>query len=160
MSNNEPLNIDLDLSGVSTSQPLVRDGHVGLVSLENISGVVNDDTGKLEAVKWEVKLVDPAPAQDRDGNPLDPVNAGFPLFVRFGTQHDFLLAKQARFIDAFLGTGDRGNRKGKPERPVLNASTVASMIGLQAIAKITVRRDKKSDYVGNDIDKLTHVSEI
>jgi hypothetical protein len=34
------------------------------------------------------------------------------------------------------------------------------MLGTEAIAKITVSKSKKSDYVGNDIATMTHVDDL
>ena len=148
----QPLEIDLDLSGVSTAQPLIRHGHVGRVRLADISGVKND-SNQTVALKWEFRLVEPAPAQDAEGSPLPDVNANYPIFVRINLGQDFLLVKQAKFMDALLGTGDKNNTKGKPDRPNLNAAVVASMVGREAIARVSVSHGK-TGYVGNDIDKL------
>ena len=65
-----------------------------------------------------------------------------------------------RGVDGFLGTGDANNKKGKPRRPTFNAEVVSQMIGSEAMAKITVMKSKKSDYVGNDISTVTYLGDL
>jgi hypothetical protein len=152
MSDNQPLNISVNLSDVTTTVPLIVDGTMARVRLKNISQTERDGNPIL---KWEFTLSEPAPTTD--GLQLQP---GFPLFVNFDISHEFLLQKMARFMDAFLGTGDAGNKKGKPPRPQLNAETVTRMLGAEAVAKIIVSKSKKSDYVGNDIATMTHLEDL
>ena len=106
-------------------------------------------------LRWEMALVDPV--QTVEGQ---PVNTGFPLFVNFDLSLEFLVQKMTRFVDGFLGTGDVGNKKGKPERPQFNPELANDMIGREAIAKIIVAKSKKSDYVGNDIQTLTYPPDL
>lgn len=148
MSDNSPLNIDVDLSNISTTIPLIADNTTAKVRLKNISQTERDGT---PIIRWELVLADPAPTQE--GGTVQP---GFPLFVNFDTSQDWLMQKLSRFVDGFLGTGDKGNHKGKPERPRLNAGTVAAMLGKEAYAKIVVQRSKKTDYVGNDITAVIY----
>jgi hypothetical protein len=152
MSDNQPLNINVNLADVTTTVPLIVDGTMAKVRLKNISQTERDGN---PVIKWELTLSEPAPTTD--GLQVQP---GFPLFISFDISHEFLVQKMARFVDAFLGTGDVGNKKGKPARPQLNADTVTRMLGSEAIAKISVQKSKKSDYVGNDIATMTHVDDL
>jgi hypothetical protein len=152
MSDNQPLNISVNLSDVTTTVPLIVDGTMVKVRLKNISQTEREGN---PVIKWEFTLSEPAPTTD--GLQVQP---GFPLFVNFNISHEFLVQKMARFMDAFLGTGDANNKKGKPPRPQLNAETVTRMLGTEAIARISVQKSKKSDYEGNDIATMTHLEDL
>ncbi len=152
MSDNQPLSISLNLADISTTVPLIADGTMARVRLKNISQTERDGN---PVIKWELTLVEPASTTEGD-----QVRAGFPLFVSFDTSQEFLMQKMARFVDGFLGTGDANNKKGKPTRPQFNAHIVSQMIGTEAMAKITVIKSKKSDYVGNDIATVTYLGDL
>ena len=152
MSDNQPLSISLNLADISTTVPLIADGTMARVRLKNISQTERDGN---PVIKWELTLVEPASTTEGD-----QVRAGFPLFVSFDTSQEFLMQKMARFVDGFLGTGDVNNKKGKPTRPQFNAHIVSQMIGTEAMAKITVIKSKKSDYVGNDIATVTYLGDL
>jgi len=148
----QPLNITINLKDVTTALPLILDGTTARVRVKNISQTERDG---IPIVKWELVLTEPAPTVD--GLQANP---GFPLFINFDTSQEWLLQKMAKFIDGFLGTGDRGNKKGKPERPDLDARVAADLIGKEAVAKISVQKSKKTDYVGNDISSLTFPGDL
>ena len=152
MSENAPLDIDIDLSNVSTTIPLIADNTTAKVRLQNITQADRDGNA---IIKWELRLVDPAASQDGGR-----INQNHPLFVNFDLSQDWLQQKMARFIDGFLGTGDKGNPKGKPERPRFNAGTVAQMLGKEGYARIVVQRSKKSDYVGNDVTGIINPADF
>jgi hypothetical protein len=152
MSDTQPLSISLNLSDISTTVPLIADGTMAKVRLKNISQTERDGN---PVIKWEFTLAEPALTTEGD-----QVRAGFPLFTTFDTSHEFLMQKMARFVDGFLGTGDANNKKGKARRPTFNAEVVSQMIGSEAMAKITVMKSKKSDYVGNDIATLTYLGDL
>ena len=146
-----PLNINIDLSTVVTTVPLIADGTSARVRLKNIT---QGDREGVTIVKWEFTLAEPAATMD--GGTVKP---GFPLFVNFATDQEWLLVKMSRFIDALLGTGDSKNTRNRPPRPNLNAQSAEAMIGKEAFAKVIVTRSKKSDYVGNDIQSLTAIED-
>lgn len=152
MSDNQPLNISLDLTKVVTALPLIADGTMAKVRLKNITQNERDGNTIL---RWELVLVDPT--NTVDGTQVQP---GFPLFINFDLSLEFLVQKMTRFVDGFLGTGDIGNKKNKPERPQFNPELAADMIGREAIAKIVIVKSKKSDYVGNDIQTLTFPGDL
>jgi hypothetical protein len=152
MSDTQPLSISLNLTDISTAVALIADGTMARVRLKNISQTERDGN---PVIKWEFALAEPALTTEGD-----QVRAGFPLFTTFDTSHEFLMQKMARFVDGLLGTGDANNKKGKPRRPTFNAEVVSQMIGGEAMAKITVTKSKKSDYVGNDISTLTYLGDL
>lgn len=152
-----PLSITLDTTKQKTSVPMITDGHFCKVRLVKLEGTVND--GK-PGTKWEFQLVDPAPTTE--GGQVQP---GFPLFVNIplydkeggkGTA-GWWLTKIAKFQDALLGTGDPGNKKGKPERPAFGPDLIPSLIGKEAIAKVKV---KTGEFEGNDIASLTFPADV
>lgn len=144
MSDN-PLTIDLDLSGVSTTVPLVSET-TARVRVQDITEVERDGHA---TIKWKLTLQEPCPTEDGG-----TVSVGFPLFVNFDPQYEWTKQKIAKFIDGFLGTGDHNNKQGKPARPRFNAETVSRLIGAEARAKIVVRKSPKSDYVGNEVTAI------
>lgn len=152
MSDNQPLNINLDLTGVTTTLPLIADGTIAKCRLKNITQTEREGN---PIIKWELTLLESAPTVD--GLSVQP---GFPLFVNFDVSKEFLLQKMSKFVDGILGTGDANNKKGKPPRPQFNAETVNSMLGAEAFAKITITKSKKSDYVGNDITSLIYPDDL
>jgi len=147
-----PLNITINLKEVTTALPLIVDGTTARVRVKNIS---QQDRDGVVLVKWEIVLTEPAPTVE--GNHANP---GFPLFINFDTSQEWMLQKMAKFIDGFLGTGDRGNKRGKPERPDLDAHVAADLIGKESLAKIVIQKSKKTDYVGNDIGSLTFPGDL
>jgi hypothetical protein len=149
---NQPLNTNLNLSKVKTTIPLIQDGTMVKVRLADITETQRDGA---TIIKMEFRLVDGAPTDDGH-----QIGAGFPLFVNFDTSLEFLQQKMARFIDGLLGTGDEGNKRGKPARPDLTPELVPTLIGKEAVAKVIVTRSKKSDYVGNDVQGLTYLGDL
>jgi len=153
-----PLSISLDLSKQKTSVPVIADGHncrVRFVKCEQ------QTTDKGESIKFEYHLLDPAPTVDGG-----QVKVGFPLFENVtlydkntapGQIPEWAMQKIAKRIDAFLGTGDPDNKKGKPERPAFSAETVAAMTGKEAWAKV---KAKTGDFEGNDISSMTFPGDL
>jgi hypothetical protein len=152
MTDNAPLNINIDLSNVVTTIPLVADNTQAKVRLKNVT---QNDRDGTPIIRWELVLTEPAPTAD--GGEVKP---GFPLYVNFDTSQDWLMQKMSRFVDGLLGTGDKGNTKGKPARPPFNSETVSQMLGREGVARIIVTRSKKSDYVGNDVATLTFPNDL
>lgn len=142
MSNSLPLDISLNLAGVSTAAPMIADGQIVHVRFANGTMEVKEK-GKM--LKFEYHLLEPAPTSD--GNQLKP---GFPLFEYItlygkdtppGEVPEWAQKKISRIIDAFLGTGDVDNKAGRPTRPDFNADTLAKMIGAEAYAKMKIGKD-------------------
>jgi len=155
--NEAPLSISLALSEVKTSIPIIANDTMVKARLKNISQQVVE--GKGNSTKWEYTLVDPAPTVD--GLTVAP---GFPIFenIQLYAKPDaknphWFVEKISRRIDGLLGTGDKGNKKGKPDRPDFNAETVAMLIGKEVILKLKV---KTGEYEGNEIDKVFFPGDI
>jgi hypothetical protein len=155
----QPLDISINLGDTKTAVPTVADGT--LVNLRLVS-LTQGSNEKGKSLQWEYDLVDPAP--DTDGGTIKPGDFGSKIF-----EHIALYAKPeakdqkwfekriAARLDALLGTGDKGNSKGKPERPNLNAALVPELIGRTLIAKMKVRKD---EYGGNEIGTVTFPGDI
>jgi hypothetical protein len=147
------------LGDTKTTIPVIADGT--LVNLR-LASLKQNTTDKGKSLQWEYDLVDPAP--DTDGNTIKPGDFGSKIF-----EHIALYAKPdakdpkwfekriASRIDALLGTGDKGNPKGKPERPNLNAQLVPELLGKSLVAKMRVRKD---EYGGNEIASVTFPGDI
>lgn len=153
-----PLSISLNLNSIKTSVPVISDGHNCRCRLVNITQAEGD---KGASLKFEYHLLDPAPTTD--GGQVKP---GFPLFENVtlydkntptGQIPEWASQKIAKRIDGFLGTGDKENKKGKPERPDLNSETVAAMVGKEAFIKV---KAKTGEYEGNDIVSVTFPGDL
>ena len=157
---NQPLDISLNLSGTKTAVPMVQDG--AMVKLRLVS-LTQPRGEKGSSLRFEYDLVDPAP--DTDGGTINPGAFGSKIFEQIA-----LYAKPdakdprwfekniAQRIDALLGTGDSGNKKGKPERPDLSPQLVPQLIGKELIAKMAVQQD--DNFVGNRIKSVTFPGDI
>jgi hypothetical protein len=145
-----PLDIDLDLSGVTTTTPLLQDATVRV----KVKSIIATERDGNKGVRWDLALQEPA--QTTDGGTVNP---GFVLYVHFDPSQDWMKVKLSRFIDGFLGTGDVGNKKGKPDRPRFNRDCVTRLINAEGLAKVVIRENKKTDYVGNDVTSITPINE-
>lgn len=156
----QPLSISLDLSGTKTAIPMVADGtmvRLRLVSLTQIKGE------KGNSLRFEYDLVEPAP--DTEGGVINPGAFGSKIFetIAMYAKPDakdpkWFYKNIAQRIDAFLGTGDEGNKKGKPVRPDLSAELVPQLIGKELVAKMKVQQDDV--YTGNRIQTVTFPGDI
>lgn len=153
MSQSAPLSISLNLSNVKNEVPTIADGHNCRCKFVGVKQIAKE---KGPMLTFEFQLQDPAPTTD-----AGQVRVGFPLFENITLYDknmvgewsaektpDWASTKITKIIDAFLGTGDKGNRKGKPERPDL-LDAVPAMVSKEAYLKVKVR----SDGDGNNIDK-------
>jgi hypothetical protein len=156
----QPLSISLNLSGTKTAIPMVADGtmvRLRLVSLTQVKGE------KGNSLRFEYDLVEPAP--DTEGGTINPGAFGSKIFEQIAmyakpdAKDPLWFHKNiAQRIDALLGTGDEGNKKGKPTRPDLSAELVPQLIGKELVAKMTVSNDP--DYSGNRIKSVTYPGDI
>lgn len=157
---NQPLSISLNLSGTKTAIPMVQDGamvKLRLVSLSQLKGE------KGNSLRFEYDLVDPAP--DTEGGVINPGSFGSKIFEQIAMyakpdakDPQWFYKNIAQRIDALLGTGDAGNKKGKPPRPDLSAELVPQLIGKELIAKMQVQQD--DNFTGNRIKNVTFPGDI
>lgn len=157
---NQPLDISLDLSGTKTAIPMIQDGtmvKLRLVSLSQITG----EKGKT--LRFEYDLLDPAP--DSEGGTIQPGAFGSKIFENIALYakpdaKDPLWFKPliAKRIDALLGTGDAGNKKGKPTRPDLGPNLIPQLIGRELVAKMKI--ETNDAYTGNRIQNVTYPGDI
>lgn len=157
--NTGPLDISLDLSNTKTAIPLIADGQYVELRLVKLSMESND---KGKSTKWEYDLVKPAP--DTEGGTIVPGGMGSKQFenIQLYAKPDakdpkWFEKKIATRMDALLGTGEAGNKKGKPTRPNFDTSAVEQMIGKTLVAKMKV---KTGEYVGNEFATVTFPSDI
>lgn len=156
----QPIDISLNLGDTKTAIPLVKDGELVTLRLNNLSQVVGE---KGKTLKFEYDLVNPAP--DTDGGTIKPGAMGSKIFenVALYAKPD---AKDPRWfekriasrVDALLGTGDKDNKKGKPQRPDFNAQLVPQLIGKTMVAKMRVRQE--GEFITNDIASVTFPGDI
>lgn len=157
---NQPLDISLNLSGTKTAVPMFADGtsvRLRLVALSQIKGE------KGNTLRFEYELMDPA--ADTEGGTINPGAFGSKFFdnIALYAKPDAKDPKWfektiAQRIDALLGTGDVGNKKGKPQRPDLSPQLVPQLIGKELIAKMKVQAD--DNFTGNRIQTVTYPGDI
>lgn len=145
----DPLSISFDTTGIKTGRPVIADNHICKVRLANISEGSNDN-GKF--IIFEYHLLDPAPTTEGDQvKPGFSVRENVYLYDK-ETPPDQIPKRSLEKIcarqDAFLGTGDVGNKKKRPERPPFGPDCAASMIGKEAYLKVKV---KTGEYTGNEV---------
>ncbi len=155
MNEQAPLNINLDITDTTTGIPVIADGQIVKLHLEKVTQ--SEVEGKGSTTRWEYKLVEPAPTTD--GTTLNPGDFGSTIFENIqlyskegSARPDWFKERIATRIDALLGTGDKGNKKGKPERPNLSGETVAKLIGQSMLVKMKV-----SAYEGRDRNEFAAV---
>lgn len=156
---NQPLDISLNLSDAKVAIPVIKDGELVPLKLADL-GVSTNEKGKT--INFEYELVNPAP--DTDGGTINPGAMGSKIFenVALYAKPDakdpkWFEKRIASRIDALLGTGDKDNKKGKPQRPDLNAQLVPQLIGKVLVAKMRVRT---GEYTGNEIASVTFPGDI
>jgi hypothetical protein len=156
----QPLSISVGLTDTKTAIPLIKDGEQVVLKLGNLTQPPRTEKG--DSLRFEYDLVNPAP--DSDGGTINPGAMGskvfenIQLYAKPDAKDPFWFKKRiAARIDALLGTGDQGNKKGKPERPDLSAQLVPQLIGKTLIAKMRVRT---GEYTGNEIASTTYPGDI
>ena len=140
MSEKGPLSISLDIAGIKTAIPLIKDGQLAKFRFVELNQTSND---KGQALQFVYELVDPVPTQD--GCILNPGDFGSKFFEHIqlyakpdAKDPEWFVKKIATRIDALLGTGDPDNDKGKPARPILDNQLVPTLVGQCLIAKVKV----------------------
>lgn len=159
--NTGPLDISMNLSGTKTAVPMIAEGHFATFRLV---GLTQQNSEKGPMLKWEYDLVNPAP--NSEGGTIEPGKMGAKFFENValfdkntpaGTWPEWAQKRVCQRIDALLGTGDKGNAKGKPERPDLNSALVPTLIGKTLVGKMKVR---SGDYVGNEFSNVFFPGDI
>jgi hypothetical protein len=161
---NAPISISLPTGEVKTAVPLIADGTWALWRLEKISQnnvETKDEVLRVDGsrgnsgtrITFEFKLVSPVPTTE--GDTLNPGDFGasffdhVPLYAKPDSKKPkWFMDRICSRIDGLLGTADRGNSEGKPERPEFTPDLVPILIGQELYAKMKVRT---GDYKGNEI---------
>lgn len=155
-----PLSLNLDITDAKTSVPMFSDGSLVEFELKTIAEKPNE---KGPALEFVFESVNPAP--NTDGGTILPGQLGSKVFkTLYGYQKDGDSAKAqarmaqdiARIVDACLGTGDRGNIKGKPERPGVNEA-LAACIGKHIVAKI---KNETGDFQRSGLGTLYYPPDL
>lgn len=153
-----PLSTSFDTTQVKTGKPIIVDQHQCKVRFAKCTET-NNEKGLM--LTFEFHTLTPCPTTE--GKQTSPP---FPLFDRaifFGKDgaeaaKERAITKICRIQDAFLGTGDPGNSKGKPQRPAFDAQCVADMTGKEAYVKL--KANVGGEFEGNDIVKYTALSDM
>lgn len=150
--NSGPLSISFNIADVKTGRPIIHDGATVRIRFAGLQETSNDN-GKM--LVPEVHLLEKT--TDVDGKDINP---GFSVRDRITLYDkntppdkypDRAVQRICQIVDAFLNTGDPGNKKERPSRPDFNAETVALMIGKEAYIKVKAKVG--GEYEGNDIVK-------
>jgi hypothetical protein len=150
----QPLDISYDTSTAKTVVPLIAHNTLTRLKLNNLKV---DSSEKGDATTFEWVITEPVPTSE--GGQLRPGDFGATIFdtVYMYAKPDaknpaWFVPQICKRIDALLGTGDPGNRKGKPNRPALNLapgqsraaieSVMPTLVGKEIVAKVAVRKDE------------------
>lgn len=147
---------NLNTSRASTAVPLIADAQMGPFRVEQLT--VDQPEGNRTWPQLKAKLVSVIAMASSEGH---PINAGWPLFITFplGTKDNPAVAPDwagpaiAKFQDGVLGTGDEGNKKGKPTRPDLTEESLPEYIGKTVVCKIGIKKPKDEQYTDQNVVK-------
>lgn len=154
-----PLSFNLDLSKAKTEVPQFAENQYVEMRFTELT---QHESEKGPSIKFRWELV--SPAAGADGAPITPGTFGSTFFetIQLYAKPDakdpkWFEKKISSRIDALLGTGDEGNKKGKPTRPDFTPALVPSLIGKTAFLKF---KAKTGEYSGNEISDIRHPSEM
>lgn len=156
-----PLSISIATDQAKTSVPMFApDQYIPMRLTAIEQGHVE---GKGDTIKFTWELINPAPSVASvrgEGDPIEPGKFGSKFFdtVRLydkntpaGQVPEMAQKAICQRQDALLGTGDAGNKAGKPTRPPFNGETAPELFGKVAHIKFKV---KTGEYEGNEIAGL------
>lgn len=167
-----PLNINLNTSQAKTSIPQFVENTYVKVRLEKIHASTVEGKGSIltmpfgvgNCINFDYTLVEPVP--DQDGGTIKPGDFGSKIFDRVrlydkNTPEDQITTRAPAEIgkrqDAFLGTGDKGNKQSKPERGEF-VDVFPNMIG--QVAFIKLRNNKDPQYSNQEITEFKFVGDV
>lgn len=156
---NAPLSTSFDTTQVKTGKPIIVDGHQFRIRFAKCSE--QDVQGKGKMLTFEYHILTPCPTTE--GKQVVPPFPIFDRIVFWGKDGEAAalergINKICRIQDAFLGTGDPGNSKGKSQRPAFDAQCVADMTGKECFVK--VKANVGGEFEGNDITKYTALADM
>ncbi len=159
---------NFNLSEAKTSIPIIAADHKCKVRLAGVKGKSSE---KGDSLSFQYDLLEPAPTGD--GGRVEP---GFPLFdnVTFydkntpqGEIPARSITKLGKIIDALLGTGDNGNKAGKPARPAIGAGVnsieelaaafTEALLAREMFVKVRV---KTGDFEGNEVASYINPADL
>lgn len=158
-----PLSITLNTSAAVTAIPLIADKSWCQVRYTGVKQKHLEDKG--DVLDFNFELV--SEATDTNGKPLKPGGFGSKLFhsVYLYDKNttppaipERAMAAIGEIQDAFCGTGDAGNAKGRPTRPNFTDPGVEpSMHGLTCWVEVRV---KTGNYKGNEIKSFKNNADM
>lgn len=159
-----PLTINVpDTTNTRTAIPFFVENTYVKVRFSSVEQDAVENKGNV--IKFTFDLVDPAPNQD--GGTILPGQLGSKVFVNVQDYDKntkpgepmpkWAVEKLCKITDAFLGTGDPDNKKGKPSRPPFGPEIVPTLIGQVAFLKF---KNKTGEYVGQDVSEFKFVGDI
>lgn len=162
-----PLNLTAPTESAKTAIPMFPEGTYVKFRLKEIGqDAVPDKGNDAGVIKFEFELVEPAP--DQEGGTIAPGALGSKVFVNVqnydkntpaapGVWPKWALEKLAKIQDGLLGTGDTGNKKGKPARQGFGPQLVPSLIGQVTFLKF---KNKTGDFIGQDVQSFTFPGDV
>lgn len=158
--NSGPLTTNFNTKNVKTGKPIIFDG--ATVKCRFAGCTERTIEGKGNMLNFEYHTLEMV--NDVDGKPLHP---GFRIYDRVylygkdvapGTIPDRAIETVCKIQDAFMGTGDLGNKKGRPEREEWGQQAIANMLGKEAYIKVKAKLD--GDNEGNDVIKRIALADM
>lgn len=141
----DPLNIEVQLEGVETTLPLLKDGDYRVQVKESSIDPNKDQTG----LNWNLTLGIVDPVEAEDGRQVNP---GFPLFMTLALQArpdskdpEAFKRSIGETVDALFGTS-------KSDRPAFNRALATEAVGKTALATVYI-----DTWNGNRNNKVRRV---
>lgn len=157
----KPISISIPTRETITVRPFFAPNqllHVRCASVEQDS----NDEGPIVVAKLELL----ESALDNNGNKINPGELGSTYthriycYAKEGSKNPtWFHAALAQLLDGLLGTSDKGNLKGLPERPDFNAETVEMLFGRDMFIKLSLT-DNTRGGLRNEIVAMIHPSQL
>lgn len=156
-----PLNLTLPTGSAVITVPFFVEKTYVKVRFAKVSQETVPEKG--DVIRFDFDLVDPAPNQA--GGTILPGQIGSKLsktvylYGKDGAEAAQARATNdvSRILDGFLGTGDEGNKAGKPTRPQFDATVVPTLIGQTALVQF---RNPTGDRTSQDISSFTFPGDV
>lgn len=163
-----PLSFSIDdAATVETTVPVIQDGTFCKWKVASYKEKVQAPSEKSKGGKYLEFVLDlQNTVPTTTGGSLKPGDFGSKFFHKIylydqktpeGQIPERAKSSICGLVDAVLGTGVQNNPKGRPVRPAINDSTLASVVGQTFWAKM---KAKTGEYHGNEISLVLHESDM